>query len=846
MNKLLLACGAVAFFSFSSMAETVNLEGKDYEVECKIDRQIGPGITHLRYRLPDYPLNINVVKVDLNNPYNRIETTVANESAKGTELLVNAAKRQSSEGHRAVAGANANFWVVATQPEEKTYTGTTRNASVRNGVIVTESNQNRDQWDGGTMRTGVVSMSYDKTAYIDYCTSSIAVTNSKIGTLEVHQCNKGIHTDELCMYNRYYGSAREFMPIKIVSGKYEFDDPGDATEVILDFAEGEDWNSGRDIEFIVKEVRTDAGNGMLGNHDLALVGRGPYREVMAALAEGDKLVMKYSWTYNPGSENEITPLVEQAVGGNALVMRNGELTAHNSNETYNSQVYSRTGYGCSADGKTLYIVVIDKSTDPVYGTSAGCNTAKMCEFARWLGCSNMANFDAGGSTEMFITDRIENRTTEGTPRAVANGWLVYNTAPEDTPEASEVAALAFEEMSLTAPAYGTFSPTVIAYNKYGAVISYDFRDFTLSCDPELGTCDGNSFTAGKNAVTGKLTATVGEVSIDIELTVAATQPVMAVKPLLIDGTREYPIEISATIGDKVYSYNPADFEWIIDDTDIVSIDAQGVLRGLKEGKTTITAKIGDITESTEVTVEIANAAEMAHENLAEWTAKGTGVSNVSLSPEGVVTFTYGSSKTPYITIATGTVFYSLPDNIFFEFEPAVNLTHISADIHTPEATRTSYKTIKHETEPNFAAATKHNVEIPISLVGETSKISTYPVSISNIRLYPEAGSGQGTVQLHRLYARYDNYQSSVELNTAAAEKGKVSITPNPVAAGTCFTVHATDIQSIDIYSPAGALVAKYAGMDAETVVLPAPATPGAYVVNINSNEGASAAILIVK
>ena len=202
MNKKLLALVLPACLLFGTAnAETVNLEGKDYQMDRLIEQEIGPGIYYKRLRLPSYPLNVNLLMVDLNNPYNRIETTTANEKSKGTEGLAAAAKRQSHEGHRALAGANANFWVVASQRENKTYNGTARNASVRNGKIVVESNQHRDQWDGGTMRTGVVGMSYDKTMYVDYCTSSIRVSNDKIGSLEVHQVNKGIHNDELCMYN---------------------------------------------------------------------------------------------------------------------------------------------------------------------------------------------------------------------------------------------------------------------------------------------------------------------------------------------------------------------------------------------------------------------------------------------------------------------------------------------------------------------------------------------------------------------------------------------------------------------------------------------------------------------
>lgn len=88
-------------------------------------------------------------------------------------------------------------------------------------------------------------------------------------------------------------------------------------------------------------------------------------------------------------------------------------------------VYSRTGYGCSDDHNTLYVIVIDKSTDPDYGTSAGCSTAIMSELARHYGCYNLSNFDAGGSAEMMIEGKIVNKTTETTPRQVANGLMIF-------------------------------------------------------------------------------------------------------------------------------------------------------------------------------------------------------------------------------------------------------------------------------------------------------------------------------------------------------------------------------------------------------------------------------------
>lgn len=500
-------------------AETMSLGGNDYEFERIIERKIGPGTTYLRLRFPDYPLNVNMVMVDLNNPYNRIETTVANESAKGTESLVKAAKRLDAANHHPLAAANANFWIVPTQKEYPLYAGITRNASVRNGKMVTESNQYNEKWDKGTGRTGVVSVSYDKVLNIDYCSSTISFQAAGVAyTTTIHQCNKGMRTNEYCMYNSFYGRERQFMPYKQITqddGSKLFvleEGSTDGTELLLDLAPGAEWSGGNDIKFIVKEVRTNAGHGTLGNHDLAIVGRGNTAAQRLNLAVGTEVTLKYNWTY----QGSVKPIVEQAIGGNALVMRHGELTEHNSNEAYNSQVYSRTGYGCSEDGKTLYIIVIDKSTDPVYGKSGGCNTSKMCEIARYFGCWNMSNFDAGGSAELMVDNAIVNKTTESSPRNVANGWMVFSTAPDDD---TALASLAFDHPSIDVAIGGTFTPKVLGYNKSEALIEKDVTDFTLTCSPELGTCEGNRFIAGTKAATGTLTASARGISVSKTITV---------------------------------------------------------------------------------------------------------------------------------------------------------------------------------------------------------------------------------------------------------------------------------------------------------------------------------------
>lgn len=505
---ILISSFLVPFLAYS---EQISIGGKEYECQRIIERKIAPGTTYLRLRLPDYPLNVNMVMVDLNNKYNRIETTVANESAKGTESLVKAASRLTTPAHRPVAAANANFWIVGGQNEYPLYSGITRNASVRNGKMVTESNQFQEKWDKGTSRTGVVSISYDKVLNIDYCTSSITFTKKGGKAVEIHQCNKGFRSGEYCMYNSFYGADREFMPVKVVDKIYTLDEANDATEVLLDIKPGQEWTGGKDILFEVKEVRKNAGHGTLGNHDLAIVGRETGSTANLDLAPGDEIALKYRWTYT----GLLMPVVEQAIGGNALVMRHGVLTEHNYNEDYNSTIYSRTGYGCSKDGKTLYMIVIDKSTDPVYGKSAGCSTAAMSEIALHFGCWNLSNFDAGGSAELMIDTEIINKTTEATPRNVANGWMVFSTAPED----NTITSIEFDHPQISLETGESFTPTILAYNQYEDLVNKNLTGFTLSCSPEIGSCSGNVFVASSQPAYGTLTATYGNISVSKNVSV---------------------------------------------------------------------------------------------------------------------------------------------------------------------------------------------------------------------------------------------------------------------------------------------------------------------------------------
>ena len=843
LSLMLLAMG----FTAMAQVDTILINDKNYHVDVIESQDIGPGIHHYRLRIPDYPLNVNILQMDMNNPYNRVETFQASETLGKTEKLATAYNRYKklSDEKRPIAGANGNFWCVSSQlPHSDLLIGVTYNGNLRNGEIITETNAYSDQWDGGPERTGVIAVDEAKNLFIETMHFKGYVINEKIGQPEIYQTNKVVRVNEIGLYNSYFGRSKSFMPAdtyKDDSGNRHFKIvEGDATEVYLTINEGQRWMAGQPMVCTVGEVKTNAGTGTLGDYDLCLVGRGDKQEILANLVAGDQVTINYGWSTIGGE----IPVIEQLIGGNAIVMTDGEMTGRNDDETYNSQVYSRCAYGSSADGRTLYVIVIDKSTDPAYGTSAGCNTRVMCQIARHYGCANLCNVDAGGSAQMMIEGEVVNKTTEGSPRAVANGWFLYSIAPKD----ENIARLEFKDLKLQAPTYASYSPTIIAYNQYGDVVDNDFKGYTLSCDASLGICNGTEFTAGGAAAEGALTASYNGVSVSKTMTVVSSELSIRIKPILIDASREYPMEVTAMIGEEVYTYNPASIKWTIENDKIVSIDGNGVLRGLKEGVSMVIGEIGDFVDTTNVTVEIAPAPKMDASDMTGWTVKGSsGITKGALAEDGTLSFTYGSPRAATIQISKDIQYYSLPDKLWLEFTPTVNIKSVNIDLRTPKHTKINKLELKPTTGEVWEAAKTHRIELPISELGDPADLILYPLSLHYINFTIETNSaykGEQSIKISELSAEYENYASVEQI--VMEEGSGVKVYPNPVTDGVFSVSSSKCLKEVSVYTIAGAMVESVDCEGNNVTVNATDLDKGVYFVKVETETGVYTSKIIVK
>ncbi|MBQ7941794.1 MAG: phosphodiester glycosidase family protein [Muribaculaceae bacterium] len=737
----------------------ITLNGKSCSVDTILHRQIGPGVVQTIVRVPEYPLNAYVLEMDMNNEYNRVETTQANNTLGKQEYLVNAYKRHQGYGKKPLAACNASFWVVSGtgKPYTDFMMGVPFGGVVVNDTLYTNTNDAAiDGWNGGGGYTGSAIVDKNNKVHVGRHMWYGCVKSSKFSADQsIIQVNKRCNTGQLALFNHAVGRSHTFYAV------------ADCHYIYLNFKAGEKWAIAKDVKFEVAEIKLSANNQVLGNYDACLVADGDYKAEMAKLAVGDEVVLNNYWYTADGDGTPIA--VENMVEGNAYVMLNDELTARNTNETYNSQIYSRTAYGTNADGSKLYMIVIDKATHPVYGTSAGCSTTVMCNLLKYLvpDVWNVANFDAGGSAQMLVSGKVINKTTEASPRAVANGMMMFSTAPVDGNDV--ITSIAFEHPHMKSPICNRYEPNVLGYNKYGELISENVP-VVYTCSENVGIIseDGKAVEVGSTPGYGTITAKYNGVEVTASIEVINSEFAIRVKPMiLIDNKREYPIEISTIIGLDTIAYDPAQFTWEIEDETVATIE-NGVLRGLAEGTTKIKCTLGKYSDETSVKVEMIPA-YVVNQDWNGWTVTSTNLSAVAvLSADGVLSFGYSGKRKATITLEKDIMIYSLPDSVILEVTTTTPLNDLTVGVSTALLPKTN--------EVIFA----EGVGLPIGThrwdlmdcLGGSEDIANYPVNISKLlyNISSKSGyvNGENTIST-KLYSVYNGYTSGVEAVNGVAK-----------------------------------------------------------------------------
>lgn len=786
---MLLFCASVA------NAHAV-IGGKTYKVDTLSQKTIGPGIVHTVVRVPDYPLNVYLLEVDMTNPYNRVETTQAVNQLGKTETLVNAYNRHKSYGKKPIAACNASFWCVSSQkPWYDFMPGVPHGAEVVNDTIYVNTNRNGIyDFNGGSVNTASTIIDKNKKVHVGRHEWYGCVKSSKFSAnQEILQVNKCCDYNQLVLFNHARGRNTKF-----------FTYPTGCTYVFLKLKSGESWKIAKDIKFEVAEVKASADNQVLGNYDACLIADGTAKPEISKLAVGDEVAINTYWFNIDGDRTPIE--VENMTEGEAHVMLNGQIT-NRATADYGSKIYSRTAYGSNADGTKLYMIVIDMVPHPEYGDSKGCTATVMCQLWKSIvpDLWNVANMDAGGSAQMLVEGAIVNQTNEASPRAVANGMMLFSTAPAKNKNV--IKSLRFADWRHRQPVYASYAPRVLGYNAYGELISEDV-EVTYTCSENVGApnADGSAIELSVTPGTGTITAHYEGVEVSAPLYVeeSDTKVAIRIKPyIVIDKVREYKLEVSSTYNGELVQCDPARFTWTIEDESVAVVE-NCVLRAVNEGVTTLKCELGDFSDETEVRVEVAKEAQ---ENVSweGWTVTGnklTTGSTPSISSDGVVSFNLSSASGVTVALEKDLVLFSLPDHLWVDFVSSTALTKLEADIrsHVNEDA-TEPNLFKYPQEGWFKKDTNYTIDL-MSELGDLSQMYLYPIVIRSLTftMYPKGYvKGDNTITFSKFYAEYDNVEASGVEDVIGADF-RIKANGNVI-------VLSEEAQKLAIYNVMGAKVA---------------------------------------
>lgn len=807
---LFAACGLPA-----SAQNTMYVNGQNYAIDTVIPKHsVGPGCEYAFYRLPDRPMTIHVLEMDLTNPYVDMQVVNGGEAAIATERPSDMYARFNSPGHDMIAAHNGDFFTTSSSMYTKS--GLSRMGLICDGEIVFNP-----------VSQPLLYLTPDRIPYIDRVHFMSSVTHNgttnTLNTLNMPclEFNTATGTNLLSLYTEAWGTK-----------VYEYYTGGKIAVIKPKDGETFKYASNTTITAVVESVSDNPGNPTIPTGGALLHGVGTSADFLGAMAAGDEITINIRTSTN-GFPDHID--IDEAIGGSGhIILQDGEIT-----NIGNPDVHPRTFMGINKDRTKIYSVVVDGRNSAI---SAGITLDDQGYVLKALGAWDGINLDGGGSSCLYVNEEIKNHPSDGTERYVGNGVIFFSNAPVD----DTFATLAFEPRAYKVPITATFRPIVYAYNQYGLLKSKDVVDAVVTCDPEIGTMKDGIFTATGEQATGYLYATYNGLTTKQLVSTVASEVSLVADTYIVDNRRGYPIQMSSSIGNFTYEVSAASVDWATSDAEVAKVE-DGLVYGYKNGTVTLTGASPNFADTVNITVEIPESETQAiYPSIVaeDWTLKQTGGKNIAISQNGTgfdLTYTGASARSNSITATCKTTTYSLPYGVRIDINPgdatinkmqmaiADNLGNrgnlIITDVAVPKNTLTSYI-------------------VPFSSIVDTDNNASFPITISNIN-FTMGASTTGTeykIQIPRLEQLYGD-PSGVE--HIISNTGGIKLYPNPAEAGSHVTIECDGAAQVEIYNIGGTLVQSTL-IDGTTAIETAALTKGLYLVRVTTSDSTSIGKLIIK
>lgn len=433
----------------------------------KTSKKISGGVVHehIKQFHANGWWNINVLRVNLDDEYTKVDAIFNNSGISKTDTVTNMVNNSG-----AIAGVNADYFEM----KSPTFAF---GPTISSGEIV-GTPKFSDQSD---LPAFILDNNNNPLiSYWSWTMSLVAPDGSKFAVASV---NKPAGSDySLAIFNdKWGGTARSKASNDIVDLVVDSNDVVTAVRV------------NQPAITVPKGHQVISGKGFGKNF---LVNNFPV---------GSKI--KIETTGNVDFDN-----ISTAVGGGSWLLKDGAKTAANINIPGNQP---RTALGITKDKKQLIMLTID-GRNSVF---SGVTMPVLADIMKSFGAHDAMNLDGGGSTTMAVKSREDNQAkvvnilSEGTQRRVINGLGIFDSAP-----IGEVDRLELSVDDKNTFINGSRSINVVGYDKYEHKVNINPNDIQFTVEGVEGSFDKSKFTpttAGKAIIKANLNGALGELNLNV-------------------------------------------------------------------------------------------------------------------------------------------------------------------------------------------------------------------------------------------------------------------------------------------------------------------------------------------
>ena len=169
---------------------------------------------------------------------------------------------------------------------------------------------------------------------------------------------------------------------------------------------------GRDIHLGLKG--THAPGGAISPGEVVLRATGGFvprlQQLQARLRTGHKATLHLA----------TDPMARNSLGANHILLRDGHLLPLGEDDAFVNSGNPRTLFGWDKHGRVTLVTI----GSAVPGRRGGVSLPIAAALIKSLGVTNAVNLDGGGSSTFVSHGQVLNHPSDGSPRAVANAWVI--------------------------------------------------------------------------------------------------------------------------------------------------------------------------------------------------------------------------------------------------------------------------------------------------------------------------------------------------------------------------------------------------------------------------------------